>query len=207
MTSIGIIDLGIGNTGSLRGALFNEGYDPCLVKTAEDVEDYSHLLLPGVGSFFEGMRRLELAGFSTAIRKHVSGGKPLMGICLGMQMLASYGFEGGHCEGLNLIPGTVEKLPSHDGFRLPHVGWNGIDQTQQHPLFSGVKPNVDFYFVHSYAVTVVSQGSVLSTTDHGGTFTSSISAGSVIGVQFHPEKSQKNGLKILDNFCQWDGNA
>ena len=207
MESIGIIDLGIGNIGSLRGALFNEGYDPCLIDSAEDVEDCSHLLLPGVGSFFEGMKRLERAGFSTAIKKHVSDSKPLMGICLGMQMLASYGFEGGGCEGLDLIPGTVEKLPSRDGSRLPHVGWNGIDPAKQHPLFSGVKPNVDFYFVHSYAVRVVNNDSVLSTTDHGVTFTSSISKGSVVGVQFHPEKSQKNGLKILDNFCQWDGNA
>lgn len=207
MASIGIVDLGIGNIGSLRGALFNEGYDPCLVNSAEDVESYSHLLLPGVGSFFEGMRRLEQAGFSAAIKKHALDGKPLMGICLGMQMLASYGFEGGECEGLNLIPGTVEKLPTRDGFRLPHVGWNGIDQTQQHPLFLGVKSSVDFYFVHSYAVHVVNKETVLSTTEHGITFTSSVSNGSVIGVQFHPEKSQKNGLKILDNFCQWDGNA
>lgn len=202
--SIGIIDVGIGNTGSLSGALYNMGWDTKRISRASDFDDISHLILPGVGSFKEGMFRLGEAGLIAPIKNHAASGKPLLGICLGMQLLASRGDERGLTSGLDLVPGHVRLLDVSPHSRLPHVGWNTLTVTQEHSLLHGVRSDVDFYFVHSYHFCVEDDRDQIGTTNHGEVFSSFVARNNVVGVQFHPEKSQRNGLRILDNFCSQD---
>jgi glutamine amidotransferase len=203
--SIGIIDVGIGNIGSLRGALYSQGWDTQTVATAADMLDITHLFLPGVGSFTVAMQRLHIAGLVDPIRRHAAEGRPMMGICLGMQLLADRGVEGGASEGLGLIPGMVAPLETDPKLRLPHVGWNVLRPQQPHPLLKGIRTDVDFYFVHSYFFKARREADVVGTTEYGISYPSFVASGSVVGVQFHPEKSQRNGLRLLDNFCLWDG--
>ncbi len=127
-----------------------------------------------------------------------------MGICLGMQILADMGTEGGDIQGLGLIPGRVVPIDA-PGLSLPHVGWNNVHQTQPHPLLESIRNNVDFYFVHSYRFETEDSRHVLARTEYGSWFPSFVAKGNVAGAQFHPEKSQANGLRLLDNFCCWDG--
>jgi glutamine amidotransferase len=203
--SIGIIDVGIGNIGSLRGALYSQGWDTHTVASPDEMEGVTHLLLPGVGSYSTAMWRLAAAGLLEPIRLHAAAGRPLMGICLGMQLLADTGLEGGRSAGLALVPGEVIPLERTPGLRLPHVGWNVLHLQQPHPLLKGIRSDVDFYFVHSYYFNAQSMEDVIGTTEYGMTYPSFVARGSVVGVQFHPEKSQRNGLRLLDNFCLWDG--
>ena len=205
--SIGIIDVGIGNIGSLRGALYSQGWDTKTVATVSDMTDVSHLFLPGVGSFSVAMQRLRASGLIDSIHQHADNGRPIMGICLGMQLLADQGEEGGRSTGLGLIPGETIRFRIPPPFRLPHVGWNVLHPQQQHPLLKGIRADVDFYFVHSYFFNAYRQADVVGTTEYGINFPSFVASGSVVGAQFHPEKSQRNGLRLLDNFCLWDGSC
>lgn len=203
--SIGIIDVGIGNIGSLRGALYSQGWDTQTVASPSDMMNITHLLLPGVGSFSAAMQRLHAAGLVEPVRRHAAEGCPIMGICLGMQLLADRGVEGGASEGLGLIPGDVILLEMAPKLRLPHVGWNVFHPQQQHPLLKGIRTDVDFYFVHSYFFNTRREADIVGTTEYGMSYPSFVASGNVVGVQFHPEKSQRNGLRLLDNFCLWDG--
>ena len=203
--SIGIIDVGIGNIGSLRGALYSQGWDTKTVTSPGDMAGITHLFLPGVGSFTTAMKRLHAAGLIQPIRRHAADGSPMMGICLGMQLLADHGTEGGESEGLGLIPGDVIHFEKTSSLRLPHVGWNVLHPQQQHPLLKGIRTDVDFYFVHSYFFNARYKANIFGTTEYGLSYPSFVASGSVVGVQFHPEKSQRNGLRLLDNFCLWDG--
>lgn len=203
--SIGVVDIGIGNIGSLRGALESQGWDLQLVTTGDDLKEIGHLLLPGVGAFGAAMKRLNSAGLIEPIRAYAASGRPLLGICLGMQLLAGRGVEGGETEGLGLILGSVLPLEGRTSRRLPHVGWNEMNRRRDHPLLDGIKAGVDFYFVHSYSFEPEDVNDILATTDYGIEYTSVVGRNNIIGVQFHPEKSQRNGLRLLDNFCLWDG--
>ena len=203
--SIGIIDVGIGNIGSLRGALYSQGWDTQTVATPSDMMDITHLFLPGVGSFAVAMQRLHTAGLVDPIRKHAAQGRPMMGICLGMQLLADSGVEGGGAEGLGLLHGAVVPLDIDSKLRLPHVGWNVLHLQHPHPLLKGIRTDVDFYFVHSYYFNAGRDTDIVGTTEYGISYPSFVANRSVVGVQFHPEKSQRNGLRLLDNFCLWDG--
>lgn len=203
--SIGIIDIGIGNLGSLRHAVHSQGWDTVSVSTPDDFADLTHLLLPGVGAFASAMARLSEASLIEPIRHFAAKGRPVMGICLGMQILAETGTEGRDTLGLALIPGKVVPIEPRSGLRLPHVGWNESRQTRAHPLLNGIRNDVDFYFVHSYRFVAVAPDTVLAETEYGERFPSIIGKGNVVGAQFHPEKSQANGLRLLDNFCLWDG--
>ena len=205
--SIGIVDVGIGNIGSLRGALYSQGWDAEIITKAVDMAHVTHLFLPGVGSFAVAMRRLHAAGLVDPIRQHAAKGGPIMGICLGMQLLADRGVEGGVTEGLGLIPGDVIKFEKASQLRLPHVGWNELHPQAEHILLKGVRPGVDFYFVHNYFFDARRETDIVGTTNYGFSYPSFVVNGSVIGVQFHPEKSQRNGLQLLDNFCLWDGSC
>lgn len=204
--SIGVVDIGIGNIGSLQGALYSQGWETVLVRTPEKLAECSHLIIPGVGSFYEGMRRLDESGLTNAIRDFANRGYPLLGICLGMQLLADYGDEGGGRTGLAIIPGKICQLRVSPQIRLPHVGWNTMS-FKPHPILEGVKPDVDYYFVHSYFFDQAPKECQLSITSYGVDFTSCVAQRNIVGVQFHPEKSQRNGLRLLDNFCGWDGIA
>ena len=151
------------------------------------------------------MQRLHAAELVEPIRYHAAEGRPIMGICLGMQLLADFGVEGGESEGLGLIPGDVVPLERTHNLRLPHVGWNVLHPQQQHPLLKGVRTDVDFYFVHSYFFNAQSETDIIGTTEYGLSYPSFVASDSIVGVQFHPEKSQRNGLRLLDNFCLWGG--
>jgi imidazole glycerol-phosphate synthase subunit HisH len=201
---IGIIDVGIGNIGSLNSAIYELGFDTCLVNSSVKLAECDSLILPGVGSFSHGMKALKNAGLIEPITTHVSKNKPLLGICLGMQFLFDQGSEGGKQKGLGFISGQVKRFKEDPSFCIPHVGWNEVFQSKQHAVFHGVKTEIDFYFVHSYHVSCNSKY-VFAITQHGEIFPSVVSNHNVVGMQFHPEKSQKNGLRMLENFCLWDG--
>ncbi len=203
--TIGIIDIGIGNLGSLRHAVHSLGWDTVSVLRPDDMEGLTHLILPGVGAFAAAMTRLESVGLVGPIRRFAQAGRPVLGICLGMQLLADTGTEGGGTGGLGLIPGHVIPIVPPPRIRLPHVGWNEAHQVGCHPVLKGIRDDVDFYFVHSYRFAATHPGDVLAETEHGERFASIVARGNVVGVQFHPEKSQTNGLQLLDNFCLWDG--
>lgn len=203
--TIGVVDIGIGNLGSLRQALYNLGWDPVPVSAVSDFSKISHLLLPGVGSFASAMARLKEAGLVERIKQYVADGGPVLGICLGMQLLATEGTEGGVTLGLDLVAGRIEPIIRGRSLRIPHVGWNEAHLKQKHPLLKGIRNDVDFYFVHSYRFVANNVSNVLAETEYGEIFPSMVGYGNVVGVQFHPEKSQGNGMKILDNFCTWDG--
>jgi glutamine amidotransferase len=202
---IGVMDLGLGNLRSVANAIDSQGFDPCLLDdpAAGPWSACSHLILPGVGSFAVASSRLT-AAWRAAIGGHVAAGRPLLGICLGMQLLADAGSEGGESAGLGLIPGRVDRLEA-PGLRLPQVGWNGVRLLRSHPLTAALKPDRDMYFVHSYGFRTTSPEDVLATTDYGGPVTAAVARGCVVGYQFHPEKSQVNGLGLLAAFCDWDG--
>ena len=202
---IGVIDYGMGNLRSVLNALRYLDVDAQLVTDAETLMQCERAILPGVGAFSAAMDRLRTRGFVDAIRNHVRAGKPLLGICLGMQLLAGRGSEPVECEGLGLIPGRVSRLCVPRNTVLPHVGWNELQIQRAHPVLSDVRKGVDFYFVHSYGFTPEDEDDILATTDYGGSFVSGVARGNVVGLQFHPEKSQSNGLQILRNFAAWQG--
>lgn len=202
--SVGIIDIGIGNLGSLRSALYSQGWDCVFVSNPSGLDSVTHLLLPGVGAFAAAVKRLHECELFEPIRRFAADRRPVMGICLGMQLLAERGTEGGDIEGLGLVAGTVNPINA-PGLRLPHMGWNNVHQAQPHPLIEGIRDEVDFYFVHSYQFAATHSKNVLAHTEYGERFVSIVCEGNVVGVQFHPEKSQSNGLRLLDNFCLWDG--
>lgn len=206
MRNIGIVDVGIGNIGSLKGAVYELGFDPVLVQEPLQLEECDNVILPGVGSFHHGIQMMIEAQVFDPIQKLVSRGTPLLGVCLGMQLLFEQGDEGGDSHGLGLIHGTIQRFQDDPSYRLPHVGWNELRKTQDHPVWNGITQGLDFYFVHSYIANCASD-CVLGTTEYGEEFPSLVASGSVVGMQFHPEKSQKNGLKMLENFCRWDGSC
>lgn len=201
--SVGIINIGFGNIGSLNAALERLGYDIKLVSEPSELVGVTHLILPGVGSFKSAVLQLKTNGLFNAIKNFSSEGFPVLGICLGMQLLADSGCEGGEIEGLGLIPAKVVPIVA-PGIRLPHVGWNNVTKILDHELLNNIRNDVDFYFVHGYYFLVDSKSYILGTTNYGIEFPSVIARNNVIGTQFHPEKSQDNGLRLLDNFCSWD---
>lgn len=205
MSNIGIVSIGLGNTGSLGAAIYSLGHDVSCVHSPLELDQFTHLVLPGVGAFGEATRRFAAGNWKNGIHHYVESGRPLLGICLGMQLLATTGFEGGLSDGLDIIGGQVKLLHEGTGVRLPHVGWNSVGYKFDHPVTEGLRSNLDFYFVHSYCFHTDRPEEVLGVTDYSGEFVSIVAAKNVVGTQFHPEKSQGSGLKLLESFCEWDG--
>ena len=203
--NIGILDYGMGNTASVFNAVYSQGWDPVFVSSPIELDQISHLIIPGVGSYGSAMSLLDKKDLLTFVMDFYKAGKPILGICLGMQILSSFGTEGGENSGLDLVKGNVESLKKVEGYSLPHIGWNNIFIKKEHPVLDGIKTSVDFYFVHSYSFHVESDNNLFATCEYSEVFSAIVANRNVIGVQFHPEKSQKNGLKIIDNFCLWDG--
>ncbi|MDH4390187.1 MAG: imidazole glycerol phosphate synthase subunit HisH [Aquabacterium sp.] len=203
---VGVIDYGVGNLGSVVRALATLGADAVLLTDPADLAQADRLVLPGVGSFAACKQLLDDGGWSGAIRAQVQDRQtPLLGICVGMQLLASAGTEGaaaGHSTpGLGLIAGRVQSLASLGcNQRLPHVGWNGVQARQAPHLLCGIAEHTDFYFVHSYAFVPDDARHVLATTDYGMPVTAVVGQGHVVGTQFHPEKSGRAGFRVLHNF-------
>jgi imidazole glycerol-phosphate synthase subunit HisH len=202
---IGIIDYGLGNLASVRNAFEHLGHEARLYAMPDEAVACDRLVLPGVGSFRAGMSALEERGWTVALRDLIAEGRPLLGICLGMQLLFDTGEEHGPSTGLGLIPGKVIRLAPSEPHKVPHVGWNALPQIRRHPLLDGIRPHVDFYFVHSYHCIPASQDDVIAFCDFGGPFVAAAARGNVAGMQFHPEKSQPAGMRILENFTTWDG--
>lgn len=197
--TISIISYGLGNLGSVVNMLKRVGTEAALVSTPDAVMASDRLLLPGVGAFDAGMALLNERGLTPAIQEFAATGRPVLGICLGMQLLLD-GSEEGTLSGLGLIPGRSVRIAPHSGLRVPHMGWNVVTPTREDPLVAGLEPESRFYFVHSYKVVPDRQEDVLGTTDYGETFASMVRDGNVMGAQFHPEKSHMFGMQVLRNY-------
>jgi glutamine amidotransferase len=199
---VGLIDYGAGNQASVRNALEHVGHPPVMVRGPDDLDEMTHLVLPGVGAFHEAMRRLEERGFIDGLRRHASKGKPLLGVCVGMQVLADVGHEFGTCEGLGLIKGTVHKVDvTATTDRLPHIGWNDVTVTGECCLFDGLGEPT-FYFAHSYTMALDDEADRAAMCAYGSGVVAAVQKDNVFGVQFHPEKSQHDGLRLLRNFLK-----
>ena len=196
---VAVIDYGLGNLGSVRRAIAELGAEPLLTDKPEHLAAVDRIILPGVGSFADGMALLRKGGWVIPLRET---SKPVLGICLGMQLLASRGTEGGNSEGLDLIPGEVvglEKLGC--GLRIPHVGWNSVSlRNGSCNILRGISGGTDFYFVHSFVFQPREPADVVATTSYGVPVTAVVGRSRVMGTQFHPEKSSKAGLRVLRNF-------
>lgn len=207
---VGVIDYGVGNLGSVLRALEELRVKPELVTRALDLHAMDCLILPGVGNFADCAQLLEQGGWSSALRDEVKGqGKPLLGVCVGMQLLASVSMEGSAdglvgTPGLDFIPGSVEHLRALGcDLRVPHVGWNAVTASASSAgLFKDIPAGTDFYFVHSYAFVPEDGADVLATTDYQITVTAAVRRGNVWGTQFHPEKSSRAGFRLLRNFIE-----
>jgi imidazole glycerol-phosphate synthase subunit HisH len=201
--SVVVIDYGMGNLGSVRRALHDQGADVTVSGDPTQIRAADALVLPGVGAFAEGISNLNAMGLSDAIRHAVDNGCALLGICLGMQLLADEGDEGGRAAGLGLIPGSVTRLqPADPAVRVPHVGWNEVAVVRNCALMDGIANRSDFYFVHSYCFSPADAQYIVATTSHSSEFTSVVQRGNVFGTQFHPEKSSRVGCQLLSNFLQ-----
>lgn len=202
---IGILDLQSGNLRSVANSVYELGFDYIVLENQNQMDDITHLIIPGVGQYFTAINHLKETGLIEILNQFYESKRPILGICLGMQLLSTNGHEGGVTTGLNFIPGIVQRFAISPSLRIPHVGWNAVCFQKHHPVFEGIKDMRDFYFVHSYHYICEEEHHVLGTTEYGVSFPSIIARQHVIGFQFHPEKSQKNGLALLENFCNWDG--
>lgn len=200
---IAIIDYGMSNLGSIKNALVECGGENVnIITDPKDLGLATHVILPGVGSFKDGMLNLQKLGWIEPLRKTSLEDKiPLLGICLGMQLLSDTGFEGGEIEGLGLIAGKVKKLEVKEKTeKIPHVGWNEVYPSRENPLFANIPDGTDFYFVHSYHFVPKDNNNILATTPYCGNFASAVISENIYGTQFHPEKSQRPGFQLLKNF-------
>ena len=200
MKRVAIIDYKLCNLDSISRAVDACGGQAIKTNTPADLAAADMLILPGVGHFGAAMDNLEAFGLVDAIRAQVNGGKPFLGICLGMQLLASRSEEADGRAGLDLIPGSVMKLRDNAGERVPHMGWNVVEPERDDPLLSGVREAPDFYFVHSYHFVPDDAAHVVAMTPYCGRFAAIVRKGLVMGTQFHPEKSQTVGFALLRNF-------
>lgn len=202
--SVSIIDYGMGNLASVARAFRHLGCEVEIVDTPAGVSRGRILILPGVGAFPDAVDHLAKSGISEAIKNASRKGTPLLGICLGMQLLFDRGTEKGECAGLGLLEGSVVRFPQGHPLKVPHMGWNQLwpSKERRHRLFDGVKDGDYVYFVHSYFPDPNAPDVVLATTDYGLSFPSVVGRGRTFGIQFHPEKSQNVGLRILENFLR-----
>ena len=203
---IAIPNYGLGNIGSLVNSLNKIDVNFSLVSNPRDLLNFNKIILPGVGSFAKGMDKLECSGWAKAIKIFNNQKKPILGICLGMQLLfdSSEEFNNQDIKGFGFIEGKVKLLSKSIDHKIPHMGWNSIDIINDHPIFSGLSANVDYYFVHSYSCVPKNKYHIISTTHHCEKFVSAINKENIIALQFHPEKSPPSGLKILKNFSEWN---
>lgn len=207
MTHVAVIDYKLCNLDSIGRAV--EACGASVIKTSDpdSLARADLLILPGVGHFGAAMDNLESFGLADAIRRQAGEGKPLLGICLGMQLLAERSEEAEGRRGLGLIPAEVVRLSDNTGERIPHMGWNAVEPIRPDPLLNSVEPGADFYFVHSYHMRCRDPADVAAETAYCGRFASVVSRGRVMGVQFHPEKSQTAGFALLENFFTTYGPA
>ena len=197
-----IVDYGMGNLRSVQKGFERIGSKALVSRDTKDINSATKLVLPGVGTFPECMKNLANFGLIESILDFLKSGKPFLGICLGLQLLFDESEEFGLNKGLEVIPGKVKAFRRDMGLKIPHMGWNQVIFKKDIPIFDGIDNESFFYFVHSYYVEPEQQSDTAAETSYGITFTSAIARGNIFALQFHPEKSQKNGLKILANFSR-----
>ena len=201
MKVIAIVDYGMGNLKSVEKAFKKVGIDATVTSSPSVVDNAKAIVLPGVGAFRDCIRNLTDLSLTEAISKSIQKGKPYLGICLGLQVLFSESEEFGRCKGLDIFRGRVVRFRIRE--KVPHMGWNTIKIANRPPILSEIPDDSFFYFVHSFYVVPDDADIVAATTDYGVTFTSMIWKDNVFATQFHPEKSQKLGLRLISNFLQW----
>ncbi len=197
MKTIAIVDYGVGNLKSVTNALAYLGLNALVTGDAGEIEGADAVILPGVGAFPDAADKLRETGLDRTVLRQ-AGRKPILGICLGMQLLFDWGEEGRRCAGLGLIHGGVERIQTP--LKLPHIGWNSLSFPNPSPLFRGLDEGVYVYFVHSYCGHTADGGDVIAATQYGPSVTAAVGWDGVYGCQFHPEKSGESGLQILKNF-------
>lgn len=196
---LAIVDYGRGNLGSVEKAFRRLGLDALVTQDPRVVLDAEAVVLPGDGAFHDAMQNLDTLGLIAPIREVLEGGRPFLGICLGYQLLFSESEEFGQGKGLDLIPGVVRRFPR--GLKVPHMGWNQVAHSGDLAIFTGIPAGAYFYFVHSYYPEPLDGTLQVATCQYGITFPAAIGRGNLFGTQFHPEKSQRWGLKLLENFA------
>jgi glutamine amidotransferase len=198
--TIAIVDYGAGNLGSVANAIVKLGYEPKVTDRPSDVLSAAAVILPGVGAAGDAMENLKAIGMADVIRQLIDAKRPLFAVCVGLQLLFSSTEEGGWHECLNIIPGTVRRLPA--GLKIPHMGWNQVRQIVKHQVFDAIPDEANFYFVHSYYVDPEDKSVIAGTTDYGPSFGSVIIRDNLVATQFHPEKSGNWGLRMYSNFLK-----
>jgi glutamine amidotransferase len=224
MNSVAVIDYGMGNLHSVASALRHVGGDGLEVRVTSniaEIDSADRVILPGVGAIRDCMAEIRRFGIDRVVAEVLASGRPLLGICVGMQALMQHSEENGGIDCLGVLPGQVKFFgdPIRDAegrevrdaagekLKVPHMGWNRVRQTRSHPLWAGIAPDSRFYFVHSYYVRCDDEQRVAGTADYGVTLHAALARNNLFAVQFHPEKSSDAGLQLLKNFLQWDGRA
>lgn len=200
---VAIIDYGVGNLFSLRSSLKEIGAEAVVTSDEKVIAEADRIILPGVGAFEDAARKLRESGMAEVVKREAAAGKPMMGICLGMQLMFDVGYEYGVHEGLGLIKGSVRPIADviPEGYKIPHIGWNLLKFRRESPLFKYIKEDDYVYFVHSYYAAECDE-SVIAVTEYGAELTAAVANGNVYGCQFHPEKSGEVGMNILKAFME-----
>ncbi len=199
---IAIIDYGMGNLRSVQKGFEKVGHQAVITSDPAQLAAATKVVLPGVGAFEDAIGELRRRGLVKPILTAIDAGKPLLGICLGLQLLFEVGYENGRHEGLGVLPGDVVRFELPDEYAVPHMGWNQLAIRHRPPLLEGLAEGTYVYFVHSYYVVPGDAGVIATETDYGGSFCSMIWRDNLVATQFHPEKSQSDGLRMLKNFAE-----
>lgn len=197
-----IVDYGLGNLRSVQKALEKVGHAATITDDPATIAQAERVILPGVGASADGLAALRSRGFEAPLKDFIDSGRPFLGICLGLQMLFDWTYEDGEHRGLGILPGKVVRFDIAADLKVPHMGWNQVRFTRRPPIFEGISDDAYFYFVHSYHVTTQDESIVATETNYGGSFCSSVWRDNVYATQFHPEKSQSAGLRVLRNFAE-----
>ncbi len=204
---IAVVDYGAGNLRSVARALLRSGLEPEVTGDPAAVVRADGVVLPGVGAFADAVRSLREKGLDDAVREAIAAGRPYLGICLGLQVLFEEGDEHGVNPGLGILRGRVERFPAHDAdgapLRVPHIGWNTVRFSGRHPMVEKLPTEDQFYFVHSYRAVPADAACIAGRVDYGGEFAAAVATEKTFSVQFHPEKSQAAGRRLLDAYAAW----
>jgi imidazole glycerol-phosphate synthase subunit HisH len=204
---VAVVDYGAGNLRSVARALERSGLRPSVTGEAAALRRADAVVLPGVGAFADAMASLRARGLDEALREAIASPRPYLGLCLGLQLLFEESAEHGATAGFGLLPGRVQRFPARDAagrpLRVPHIGWNQVRFSGSHPMLAALPVEDVYYFVHAYRVVPKEEAHVVGVTDYGGPFAAAVAREGVFAVQFHPEKSQSSGRRLLDGFAAW----